>query len=277
MFGLRGNSGAGGAGGARSRRSPPQTHCWPRHPAAPSGAAAAGTAAGSGAGNRSRIRPASAAGGSPSRVAAAGGRGPRSRRSRAIAAAVLSAMGAGGTLPGEAAGARPQFGRHRGRRSCRSRRAGAGDAGGALASAIEPVTESSPCSSTETREYSRSRSPLRVSMAEASRRVSLWLSLATDWICCDCRARSAAATWSRRHPIEDWLASTATTTAPTEATPHEPSRHSERRSKSSSSAKNPLSTPPVFSVSRAVSPLLAISSHTTSLALPRPGESHGKH
>ena len=37
---------------------------------------------------------------------------------------------------------------------------------------IAPVTESSPCSSTVTREYSRSRSPFRVSMAEASRRVS---------------------------------------------------------------------------------------------------------
>ncbi len=35
-------------------------------------------------------------------------------------------------------------------------------------------------------------------MADASRRVSFWLSLATDWICCACRARSAAAIWSRR-------------------------------------------------------------------------------
>ena len=68
-----------------------------------------------------------------------------------------------------------------------------------FACAIAPVTESSPCSSAVTREYSRSRSLLRVSMAEASRRASFWLSFASDWICCACRARSAAATWSRRH------------------------------------------------------------------------------
>jgi hypothetical protein len=42
--------------------------------------------------------------------------------------------------------------------------------------AIAPVTESSPCSSTVTREYSRSRSLLSVSIADASRRVSFWLS-----------------------------------------------------------------------------------------------------
>jgi hypothetical protein len=101
-----------------------------------------------------------------------------------------------------------------------------------------------------TREYSRSRSLLRVSIAEASRRVSFWLSLATAWICCDCLTRSAAATWSRRHPIEDWLASSATITAPTEAAPHDPSRHSVVRSSSSSSAKNPVSRPPVFSASK---------------------------
>ena len=47
-------------------------------------------------------------------------------------------------------------------------------------------------------------------MAEASRRASFWLSLATAWICCACRVRSAAATWSRRQPSEDWLAITAT-------------------------------------------------------------------
>jgi hypothetical protein len=68
---------------------------------------------------------------------------------------------------------------------------------------IEPVIESSPCSRTVMREYSRSRSPFRVSMAEASRRVSCWLSLAIDWICCDCRARSALAICSCRNPIED--------------------------------------------------------------------------
>ena len=50
-------------------------------------------------------------------------------------------------------------------------------------------------------------------MAEASRRASFWLSLATDWICCACRARSAAASWSRCQPSEDWLAITATMTA----------------------------------------------------------------
>ncbi len=100
----------------------------------------------------------------------------------------------------------------------------------AVCRAIAPVTESKPCSSTVIREYSRSRSPLSVSMAEASRRVSLWLSLAADWICCACRARSAAATCSRRKPIDDWVASMATITAPTEAAPHDPSRHSARRS-----------------------------------------------
>jgi hypothetical protein len=45
--------------------------------------------------------------------------------------------------------------------------------------AIAPVTESSPCSSALIREYSLSRSPLSVSMADANRRVSFWLSLAT--------------------------------------------------------------------------------------------------
>ena len=77
----------------------------------------------------------------------------------------------------------------------------AAGAGGvqALLRAMAPVDESSPCSSTVTREYSRSRSLFSVSMADASRFASLWLSLATDWICCACRARSAAATWSRRH------------------------------------------------------------------------------
>src|SRR6185295_5758149 len=71
---------------------------------------------------------------------------------------------------------------------------------------IEPVTLSRPCSSTVTREYSRSRSPFKVSMADASRRASAWLSLATDWICWDCRVKSADAIWSRRAPIDDWLA-----------------------------------------------------------------------
>ena len=40
------------------------------------------------------------------------------------------------------------------------------------------------------------------------------------------------------------------TTAATVPTPHDPSRHSERRSKSSSSAKKPLNKPPVFSASK---------------------------
>jgi hypothetical protein len=78
-----------------------------------------------------------------------------------------------------------------------------GEAAAAFCRAIEPVTESRPCSRTVTREYSRSRSLLRVSMADASRRVSFWLSLAIDWICCDCRARSTLAICSRRHPIAD--------------------------------------------------------------------------
>ena len=78
-----------------------------------------------------------------------------------------------------------------------------GEPAAAFCRAIEPVIESRPCSRTVMREYSRSRSPLRVSMADASRRVSCWLSLAIDWICCDCRARSALAVCSRRNPIED--------------------------------------------------------------------------
>ena len=78
-----------------------------------------------------------------------------------------------------------------------------GEAAAAFCRAIEPVTVSRPCSRTLMREYSRSRSPLRVSMADASRRVSFWLSFAIDWICCDCRARSALAICSRRHPIAD--------------------------------------------------------------------------
>jgi hypothetical protein len=78
-----------------------------------------------------------------------------------------------------------------------------GEPAAAFCRAIEPVTESRPCSSTVMREYSRSRSPFRVSMAEASRRVSFWLCLAIDWNCCACRARSALANCSCRNPIED--------------------------------------------------------------------------
>ncbi len=125
-----------------------------------------------------------------------------------------------------------------------------GDAGGEFCRAIAPVTESSPCSSAVTREYSRSRSLFSVSIADASRRASFWLSLARDWICCDCRAESAAAACSRRPPIDDWLVMMATITAPTEMTPHAPNRNSDRRSKFSSSAKKPLRKPPVFSVSK---------------------------
>ena len=120
----------------------------------------------------------------------------------------------------------------------------------AFCRAIEPVTESSPCSRTVTREYSRSRSPLSVSIADASLRVSSWPSLAIDWICCSCRARSATATCSCRSPIEDWLAYSATATALTATAPQDASLSSERRSKSSSSAKSPASTPPEFSVSK---------------------------
>ena len=69
--------------------------------------------------------------------------------------------------------------------------------GGAFCRAIEPVTESRPCSSTVTREYSRSRSLLSVSMAEASRRASFWLSLATDGVA------APAAPDRRRRPGPD--------------------------------------------------------------------------
>src|SRR6266852_1225035 len=108
--------------------------------------------------------------------------------------------------------------------------AACGRAGAEFCRAIAPVTVSSPCSRTVTRAYNRSRSLLSVSIAEASRRASLWLSLATDWICCDWSARSADVICSRRNPIDDWLASTATMMAPIVATPHDPSRHSARRS-----------------------------------------------
>ncbi len=46
--------------------------------------------------------------------------------------------------------------------------------------ALAPFNASSPCSSTVTRANSRSRSPFSVSIAEDSRRDSVWLSLATD-------------------------------------------------------------------------------------------------
>src|SRR5581483_176392 len=108
-----------------------------------------------------------------------------------------------------------------------------------LASA--PVTESSPCSITVTRENSRSRSLFSVSIAEASRRVSFWLSLAIDWICCAWRARSAAASCSRRTLSDHWLDITATVTAPTAAAPQLPIRQSARRSNSFSSANSPES------------------------------------
>ena len=85
---------------------------------------------------------------------------------------------------------------------------GAGcDAGAArLCLAIAPVTESRPCSNTVTREYNRSRSPLSVSIADASRRFSFWISLASEVICWACWATSRAATCSRRQPIQNWLA-----------------------------------------------------------------------
>ncbi len=80
--------------------------------------------------------------------------------------------------------------------------------------AMAPVTESNPCSRLVTRAYSRSRSPLSVSTAEASRRASFWLSLAANWKFCACRVRSAAASWSRFSPSDVWLAITARITAP---------------------------------------------------------------
>ncbi len=109
---------------------------------------------------------------------------------------------------------------------------------------------SRPCSSVDRRVYTRSRSLLSVSIADASRRVSFWLSRATDWICWACRDRSAAAISSCRNRSEDWLASSATMMAPTEAAPQVPSRSIARRSRCSSSARKPLSTPPVFSVAK---------------------------
>jgi hypothetical protein len=54
------------------------------------------------------------------------------------------------------------------------------DAGAAACLATVPVTDSSPCSSELMRENSRSRSVFSVSIAEASRLASLWLSRATD-------------------------------------------------------------------------------------------------
>src|SRR5882757_3291483 len=85
-----------------------------------------------------------------------------------------------------------------------------GNAAAGLCRATAPVTDSSPCSRTVTREY----------------------------------------TWSRCNPIDEWLLITATITAPTDAAAHDPSRHSVRRSKLSSSAKKPVRKPPVFSVSK---------------------------
>ena len=74
---------------------------------------------------------------------------------------------------------------------------GAGAACGAATTAfclaIEPVTESRSCSSTATREYSRSRSLLSVSTAEASRRPRSGFRCATVRSCCACRARSSDA------------------------------------------------------------------------------------
>ena len=85
-----------------------------------------------------------------------------------------------------------------------------------------------------------------VSMAEASRRASFWLSLVSTWSRSAWRARSADATWSRRQPSWAWLANTAITTAPTAATPHEPSRHIMRGDRTCfSSAKSPENSPPV--------------------------------
>src|SRR6185437_920910 len=115
--------------------------------------------------------------------------------------------------------------------------AGEGVAGGAelalFCLAIAPVTESRPCSRVVRREYIRSRSLLSVSIADASRLVSFWLSRATDWICCACRDRSAAATSSCRKRNDDWLAKSATMMAPTEAAPQVPSRSIARQSRCS--------------------------------------------
>ena len=103
--------------------------------------------------------------------------------------------------------------------------------------------------------------------------------LGGDWICCAWRARSAAATCSRRNAIEDWLASTASDDgADRGRRPMIPSRHSARRSKTSSSARKPVSRPPVFSVSK-------LASQTGRNSLPcdvfgppeAPPESRGKH
>ena len=88
---------------------------------------------------------------------------------------------------------------------------------------------------------------MSVSTADASRRVSFWLSPAASWSCCACFMRAADAVWSRRRPIEDWLATRARTTAPTETAAQVPSRQRVLRSNSSSSASKPDSAPPVCS------------------------------
>jgi len=115
--------------------------------------------------------------------------------------------------------------------------AGAAACGGVTAGScrtIAPVTESSPCSRTATREYSRSRSLFNVSIAEARRRPRF----GSPWRPTESAAapESAEAICSRRIPIDDWLASSAMMTAPTDAAAHDPSRQSVRRSNSSSSA-----------------------------------------
>jgi hypothetical protein len=142
--------------------------------------------------------------------------------------------------------------------------------------AIVPVTESSPCSRTVTREYSRSRSLLRVSIAAASRRVSFWLSLATAWICCDCRTRSAAATWSRRNPSRtDWQAAPRSPRRPRRR-PMIPAAKRAAVELVLLGQKSAQQTTGIFGL-EAASQLVGIFRHKTYQALPKPAESHGKH
>ena len=153
----------------------------------------------------------------------------------------------------------------------------AASAAAAFCRAIEPVTESSPCSSTVTREYSRSRSPFSVSMADASRRVSFWLSLAIDWICCDCRARSAARPvraairsrtgWQQR---DDDSADRAHAPRSRAATASAGRIHPPR-------PKSRTSKPPAFSVSKLPARLVGIPCHATFRPSRGPAKSHGKH
>ena len=137
--------------------------------------------------------------------------------------------------------------------------AGLGGCGSAVAAgeacaepcrAIAPVTESRPCSSAGDAGIQPVAVAVEVSIGggEPPRLVLGFPGDRLDLL--RLPVRSAAAIWSRCKPSDDWLAITAKITAPTAPTPHDPIRHSARRSNSSSSASKPLSTPPESSVSK---------------------------